>query len=73
MSAAGDRVTAHRTMIVIGLILATLIVVSVLIAAELGGLVGALLAIPAAAIARILFRDFVPAGRRSASVEADDG
>lgn len=49
------------------------VLVSVLIAAELGGLVGALLAIPAAGIAQILLREFVPAGRQAASVPADSG
>lgn len=49
------------------------VLVSVLIAAELGGLVGTLLAIPAAGIARILLREFVPAIRQadSLSTEAD--
>ncbi|MFG3581159.1 AI-2E family transporter [Micromonospora chersina] len=37
------------------------VLVSVLAAAQLGGLVGALLAIPAAGIAKILLREFVPA------------
>ncbi|MFG2054727.1 AI-2E family transporter [Micromonospora sp. NPDC048930] len=41
------------------------VLVSVLIAAELAGLVGALLAIPAAGIGQILLREFVPAGRRT--------
>ncbi|MFF4875353.1 AI-2E family transporter [Micromonospora sp. NPDC000668] len=51
------------------------VLVSVLIAAELGGLVGAVLAIPAAGIARILLREFVPAVRQAGSVpaEADPG
>lgn len=41
------------------------VLISVLLAAELGGLVGALLAIPAAGIVQILLREFVPAfGRR---------
>lgn len=40
------------------------VLVSILIAAELGGLVGALLAIPAAGIVRILLREFVPADRQ---------
>ena len=38
------------------------VLVSVLLAAELAGLVGALLAIPAAGIAQILFREFGPKG-----------
>ncbi|MEV0724258.1 AI-2E family transporter [Micromonospora purpureochromogenes] len=45
------------------------VLVSVLLAAELGGLMGALLAIPAAGITRILLREFVPAG--SVAAEAD--
>ncbi|MFF4811101.1 AI-2E family transporter [Micromonospora chersina] len=39
------------------------VLVSVLAAAQLGGLVGALLAIPAAGIAKILLQEFVPAAR----------
>ena len=49
------------------------VLVSVLIAAELGGLVGALLAVPAAGIVRILLREFVPAARGAGSAEAGDG
>ncbi len=41
------------------------VLISVLIAAELGGVVGALLAIPAAGIVKILLREFVPAGRQA--------
>jgi predicted PurR-regulated permease PerM len=41
------------------------VLVSVLIAAELGGLLGALLAIPAAGIAQILLREFLPANRQA--------
>jgi predicted PurR-regulated permease PerM len=41
------------------------VLVSVLLAAELAGLVGALLAIPAAGIAQILLREFAPAGLRT--------
>ncbi|GAA4578908.1 hypothetical protein GCM10023176_55700 [Micromonospora coerulea] len=49
------------------------VLVSVLLAAELGGLLGALLAIPAAGIAQILLREFVPANRRAGSVPAAAG
>ncbi|SCG66137.1 AI-2E family transporter [Micromonospora inositola] len=49
------------------------VLVSVLLAAELGGLLGALLAIPAAGIARILLREFVPADRQASSVPAEPG
>ncbi|WP_200207981.1 AI-2E family transporter [Micromonospora coerulea] len=49
------------------------VLVSVLLAAELGGLLGALLAIPAAGIAQILLREFVPANRRAGSVLAAAG
>lgn len=38
------------------------VLVSVLVAAELAGLVGALLAIPAAGIVQVLLREFAPAG-----------
>ncbi|MFJ6198893.1 AI-2E family transporter [Micromonospora sp. NPDC092111] len=41
------------------------VLVSVLIAAELAGLVGALLAIPAAGIVQLLLREFVPGRRRA--------
>lgn len=41
------------------------VLVSVLVAAEVGGLVGALLAIPAAGIAKILLREVVPASRQA--------
>ena len=41
------------------------VLVSVLVAAELAGLVGALLAIPAAGIGQVLLREFAPAGQRS--------
>ncbi|WP_320066216.1 AI-2E family transporter [Micromonospora sp. RTGN7] len=40
------------------------VLVSVLFAAELAGLVGALLAIPAAGIGQLLLREFGPSGRR---------
>jgi predicted PurR-regulated permease PerM len=46
------------------------VLVSVLIAAELGGLVGALLAIPAAGIVQILVREFVPADRQAGAASA---
>ncbi|HEX5997194.1 MAG TPA: AI-2E family transporter [Jiangellales bacterium] len=46
------------------------VLISVLIAAELGGIVAALLAIPAAGIVRILWREFVPAARRAESASA---
>jgi predicted PurR-regulated permease PerM len=49
------------------------VLVSVLAASELGGIVGALLAIPAAGIAQILVREFVPAGRQSDSASAKTG
>jgi predicted PurR-regulated permease PerM len=49
------------------------VLVSVLIAAELGGLVGALLAIPAAGIVQILVREFVPAGQQAGSASAKAG
>ncbi|MEH0841204.1 AI-2E family transporter [Micromonospora sp. CPCC 205711] len=49
------------------------VLVSVLLAAELSGLLGALLAIPAAGIARILLREFVPANRQAGSVPAAAG
>jgi predicted PurR-regulated permease PerM len=48
------------------------VLVSVLVAAELAGFVGALLAIPAAGIGRILLREFVPAGRRATPAPAGD-
>ncbi|MFC4147838.1 AI-2E family transporter [Micromonospora mangrovi] len=41
------------------------VLVSVLLAAELAGLVGALLAIPAAGVVQILLREYAPAGLRS--------
>ncbi|MFF5173436.1 AI-2E family transporter [Micromonospora sp. NPDC000089] len=41
------------------------VLVSVLLAAELAGLLGALLAIPAAGVAQILLREFKPTGRRA--------
>ncbi|MGR6319187.1 AI-2E family transporter [Micromonospora soli] len=41
------------------------VLVSALLAAELAGLLGALLAIPAAGIAQILLREFLPRGRRA--------
>ncbi|MEU9742638.1 AI-2E family transporter [Micromonospora chersina] len=49
------------------------VLVSVLLAAEVGGLLGALLAIPVAGIAQILLREFVPANRRAGSVPAAGG
>jgi predicted PurR-regulated permease PerM len=49
------------------------VLVSVLIAAELGGLVGALLAIPVAGIVQILVREFVPAGQQAGSASAKAG
>ncbi|MFR9780056.1 AI-2E family transporter [Micromonospora sp. MS34] len=49
------------------------VLVSVLIAAELAGFVGALLAIPAAGIGQILLREFAPAGRRTVPSPAVDG
>ncbi|MGW4291620.1 AI-2E family transporter [Micromonospora chersina] len=49
------------------------VLVSVLLAAEVGGLLGALLAIPIAGIAQILLREFVPANRRAGSVRAASG
>ncbi|MEW2328729.1 AI-2E family transporter [Micromonospora chersina] len=49
------------------------VLVSVLLAAEVGGLLGALLAIPVAGIAQILLREFVPANRRAGSVPAAAG
>ncbi|MFI5837775.1 AI-2E family transporter [Micromonospora sp. NPDC051300] len=47
------------------------VLVSVLLAAELAGLVGALLAIPAAGVAQVLLREFVPAGRLALAPPAD--
>jgi predicted PurR-regulated permease PerM len=47
------------------------VLISVLIAAELGGLLAALLAIPVAGIVKILLREFIPAGRQAASVPAN--
>ncbi|MFG1677692.1 AI-2E family transporter [Micromonospora sp. NPDC049282] len=44
---------------------------SVLLAAELAGLVGALLAIPAAGVVQVLLREFVPAGRLALAAPAD--
>ncbi|WP_254910187.1 AI-2E family transporter [Micromonospora sp. NBS 11-29] len=46
------------------------VLLSVLLAAELAGLVGALLAIPAAGVAQVLLREFVPAGRQIVPVPA---
>ncbi|MBY8874702.1 AI-2E family transporter [Micromonospora sp. PLK6-60] len=40
------------------------VLVSVLLAVELAGLLGALLAVPAAGVAQVLLREFVPARRR---------
>ncbi|RUL92097.1 AI-2E family transporter [Verrucosispora sp. FIM060022] len=48
------------------------VLVSVLVAAELGGLVGALLAIPVAGIVRILLREFVPASQRHRAAESGE-
>ncbi|MFG3419782.1 AI-2E family transporter [Micromonospora sp. NPDC048063] len=45
------------------------VLISVLIAAELGGLVGALLAIPAAGIIRIMLREVVPVTQRDSCAE----
>ncbi|MEH1057490.1 AI-2E family transporter [Micromonospora sp. CPCC 206171] len=47
------------------------VLVSVLLAAELAGLVGALLAIPAAGIGQILLREFVPTGGRELPAPTD--
>ncbi|MFE9656864.1 AI-2E family transporter [Micromonospora sp. NPDC006431] len=47
------------------------VLVSVLLAAALGGLLGALLAIPAAGIAQILLREFTPAGLRTLPAPAN--
>ncbi|AYF27953.1 AI-2E family transporter [Micromonospora tulbaghiae] len=47
------------------------VLVSVLLSVELAGLVGALLAIPAAGIAQVLLREFVPAGRQALPQPAD--
>jgi predicted PurR-regulated permease PerM len=47
------------------------VLVSVLLAGDLGGIVGALLAIPAAGIVQVLLREFVPAIRRADSAPAD--
>ena len=41
------------------------VLISVLVAAELAGLLGALLAIPAAGVGQILLREFTPTGKRS--------
>lgn len=49
------------------------VLVSVLLAAELGGLVGALLTIPAASIVQILLREFVPAAPQAASAPDEAG
>ncbi|MFI9638940.1 AI-2E family transporter [Micromonospora sp. NPDC051925] len=49
------------------------VLVSVLLAAELAGLVGALLAIPAAGIVQLLLREFAPAGRWRAPDPCADG
>ncbi|MCI4061087.1 AI-2E family transporter [Micromonospora sp. R77] len=48
------------------------VLVSVLLAAELAGLVGALLAIPAAGVGQILLREFAPAGLRTVPAPASD-
>ncbi|KKK05696.1 hypothetical protein LQ51_12335, partial [Micromonospora sp. HK10] len=48
------------------------VLVSVLLAAELAGLLGALLAIPAAGVGQILLREFAPAGRRTLPPPAPD-
>ncbi|MGC4896834.1 AI-2E family transporter [Micromonospora sp. DT31] len=47
------------------------VLVAVLLSVELAGLVGALLAIPAAGIAQVLLREFVPAGRQTLPLPAD--
>ncbi|MEV4819806.1 AI-2E family transporter [Micromonospora tulbaghiae] len=47
------------------------VLVSVLLSVELAGLVGALLAIPAAGIAQVLLREFTPAGRQTLPQPAD--
>ncbi|MCW3818108.1 AI-2E family transporter [Micromonospora sp. DR5-3] len=47
------------------------VLVSGLLAAELAGLLGALLAIPVAGIVQILLREFVPAGRRTLPAPAN--
>ncbi|MBB5113682.1 AI-2E family transporter [Micromonospora echinospora] len=47
------------------------VLVSVLLSVELAGLVGALLAIPAAGITQVLLREFVPAGRQALPRPAD--
>ncbi|WP_328346131.1 AI-2E family transporter [Micromonospora sp. NBC_00421] len=49
------------------------VLVSVLVAAELAGLVGALLAIPAAGIVQLLLREFAPADRRPLPAPAEHG
>ncbi|MEU1687536.1 AI-2E family transporter [Micromonospora sp. NPDC005707] len=49
------------------------VLVSVLLAAELAGLVGALLAIPVAGIAQVLLREFARAGRQALAVPAVAG
>lgn len=49
------------------------VLVSVLLAAELAGLVGALLAIPAAGIGQILLREFTPSGLRTVPPPATGG
>ncbi|KAB1904627.1 AI-2E family transporter [Micromonospora sp. AMSO31t] len=49
------------------------VLVSVLLAAELAGLVGALLAIPVAGIAQVLLREFAHAGRQALAVPAVPG
>ncbi|GHJ54994.1 AI-2E family transporter [Nonomuraea sp. TT08I-71] len=48
------------------------VLVSVLLAAELAGLVGALLAIPVAGIAQVLLREFARTGRQALPVPAPD-
>src|SRR5262249_19772796 len=49
------------------------VLVAALLAADLGGLVGALLAIPAASIVSVLLREFVPAFRRGSPSPAPAG
>ena len=48
------------------------VLISVLVAAELAGLLGALLAIPAAGVAQILLREFTPTGKRSLPDPTED-
>ncbi|MEU4482685.1 AI-2E family transporter [Micromonospora sp. NPDC023966] len=49
------------------------VLVSVLLAAELAGLVGALLAIPVAGIGQVLLREFNAGGRQALPVPAEPG